>query len=321
DRKLAYPSHGSKRLKIFKWVKSDRKIKFDDDEGEEESLRNMVSEDISTPTASIIQPLTAASTPQPSEPEPDSTPKPIHTYQNHQQTTQNLRPPSLIATAVKHATLMRESSSAMSTPPADIFVVNTDNNTPQHETGGVSGLDTPDHEIEETEDEELEAEEVGGLSDTGNIRRSSQELMRFNLNDSTSQQVTAQLKREDEQELEIYNQQSQNQRNPNNQHYTLHHQPLHHHHNNHNNYLHQPTSYVEMPNNHEYSATAVPTNNNFSEQPVVEYTNEFDDGQEISYDDIQQAAAYRQQIGEILAQEESDDGEIEEAEYNDLQEL
>ncbi|CAG8445377.1 5550_t:CDS:2 [Ambispora gerdemannii] len=258
DKKLAYSSHGSKKLKIFKWVKSDRKIKFDDDEeGEEESLRQMVSEDISTPTASIIQPLTAASTPQPSEPEPDSTPKPIHTYQ---QTTQNQRPTSLIATAVKHATLIRESSSTMSTPPADIFVVNTDNNTPQHETGGVSGLDTPDRDIEETEDEELEAEEIGGLSDTGNIRRSSQELMRFNIKD-------------------------------------------------------------KMQTNHEYSTTAVPTNNNFSEQPVVEYTSEFDDGHEMSYDDMQQAAAYRQQIGEILAQEELEDGEIEEAEYNDLQEL
>nr|CAG8526244.1 2030_t:CDS:2 [Entrophospora candida] len=122
----------SKHIKIKKWMKSDRKLTFnDDDEGGFVNInRNPTIEDIPTPTASFIL-QTDASTPQPSETETDS--NLLRPLQYHLNTTP------------KAPSLLRESSltsGGMSTPGGDTLTINnndtpnelelyTDNNSPE----------------------------------------------------------------------------------------------------------------------------------------------------------------------------------------------
>jgi len=121
-----------KHIKIKKWMKSDRKLTFnDDDEGGFVNInRNPTIEDIPTPTASFIL-QTDASTPQPSETETDS--NLLRPLQYHLNTTP------------KAPSLLRESSltsGGMSTPGGDTLTINnndtpnelelyTDNNSPE----------------------------------------------------------------------------------------------------------------------------------------------------------------------------------------------
>ncbi|CAG8791346.1 4773_t:CDS:2 [Dentiscutata erythropus] len=112
-KKWQYPN-GGKNFEILKWTKSDKKLTFDDadESGIVVTTRQQVnSEDTPTPTASIIQPPTEASTPQPSETEPDSS---------------FSRPPFAKATS-----LLRQASltSAVSTPGENLNSNN--NNTPR----------------------------------------------------------------------------------------------------------------------------------------------------------------------------------------------
>ncbi|CAG8824597.1 18059_t:CDS:2, partial [Dentiscutata erythropus] len=97
---------------------ADRKLTFKDDEEDEEGFVRMTRqltnlEDTPTPTASILQPPTEASTPQPSETETDSI---------------FLRPH--INSLHKSSSLIRQASltSAVSTPGDNINTNN--NNTP-----------------------------------------------------------------------------------------------------------------------------------------------------------------------------------------------
>ncbi|CAG8492260.1 16591_t:CDS:2 [Cetraspora pellucida] len=114
-KKWQYPANGGKNFEILKWTKSDKKLTFNDadESGIVTTTRQQVnSEDTPTPTASIIQPPTEASTPQPSETEPDSS---------------FSRPPFAKATS-----LLRQASltSAVSTPGENL---NSNNNNTPHE--------------------------------------------------------------------------------------------------------------------------------------------------------------------------------------------
>ncbi|CAG8569858.1 5601_t:CDS:2 [Acaulospora morrowiae] len=139
DKKWQYPNNGGKNFKILKWTKSDRKLTFNDDDDDDESgtvrmaRQNNNFEDTPTPTASIIQPPTEASTPQPSETETDST---------------LLRPH--ITSLPKSSSLLRQASltSAVSTPRDNLNTNN--NNTPLEVESSVAN--SP--EIEELEEEE-----------------------------------------------------------------------------------------------------------------------------------------------------------------------
>ncbi|KAF0519159.1 hypothetical protein F8M41_016616 [Gigaspora margarita] len=134
-KKWQYPN-GGKNFEILKWTKSDKKLTFNDDEsGIVATTRQQVnSEDTPTPTASIIQPPTEASTPQPSETEPDSS---------------FSRPPFAKATS-----LLRQASltSAVSTPGENLNSNN--NNTPREIESSVAN--SPDIEEEEEGMEEVE---------------------------------------------------------------------------------------------------------------------------------------------------------------------
>ncbi|CAG8474497.1 3441_t:CDS:2 [Acaulospora colombiana] len=117
---------------------ADRKLTFNDDDEDEggvvRTARQLTNfEDTPTPTASIIQPPTEASTPQPSETETDST---------------FLRPH--IASMPKSSSLLRQTSltSAVSTPGENLNTNN--NNTPLEVESSVAN--SP--EIEELEGEE-----------------------------------------------------------------------------------------------------------------------------------------------------------------------
>ncbi|CAI2164219.1 13847_t:CDS:2 [Funneliformis geosporum] len=106
ERKWQYPSNG-KNFKVMKWVKGNVAT----------PTRLPIVEDTPTPTASIIQPPTEASTPQPSETEPD--------------TASFLRPLPHLSSIPKSSSLLREASltSAVSTPGETITTNN--NNTPR----------------------------------------------------------------------------------------------------------------------------------------------------------------------------------------------
>ncbi|GBB92423.1 hypothetical protein RclHR1_02000004 [Rhizophagus clarus] len=145
ERKWQYPSNGAKGFKIMKWVKSDRKITFNDDDDDDlgsvtTPARQPIIEDTPTPTASIIQPPTEASTPQPSETEPDS--------------TNFLRPLPHLLSIPKAPSLLREASQAsftsVSTPGETITTNN--NNTPHDIESSVGNSPEMEDEEEPMED-------------------------------------------------------------------------------------------------------------------------------------------------------------------------
>ncbi|CAG8443589.1 6521_t:CDS:2 [Gigaspora rosea] len=123
-------------VKKWQYPNADKKLTFNDDEsGIVATTRQQVnSEDTPTPTASIIQPPTEASTPQPSETEPD---------------LNFSRPPFAKATS-----LLRQASltSAVSTPGENLNSNN--NNTPREIESSVAN--SPDIEEEEEGMEEVE---------------------------------------------------------------------------------------------------------------------------------------------------------------------
>ncbi|CAG8558220.1 914_t:CDS:2 [Paraglomus brasilianum] len=130
EKKWQYPVGGGKNFMLYKWVKCNRKMTFDDEDDEyEDNQQHHQAEDTPTPTAFSLAPPTEASTPLPSESDENRL----------------LRPPPAL-TSAKSTSSLRGSSvpSAVSTPLANIGV-----NTPQEAES--SAVDSPYND----EDEEM----------------------------------------------------------------------------------------------------------------------------------------------------------------------
>ncbi|CAG8605703.1 5390_t:CDS:2, partial [Paraglomus occultum] len=132
EKKWQYPVSGGKNFMLYKWVKCNRKMTFDEEDDEdEENQQHHQAEDTPTPTAFSLAPPTEASTPLPSESDENRL----------------LRPPPHL-TSAKSTSSLRGSSvpSAVSTPLIGV-------NTPQEAES--SAVDSPDND----EDEEMAVDE------------------------------------------------------------------------------------------------------------------------------------------------------------------